>query len=143
MRAIRALLERYVDAVDARDLAGVAECFTENAAYEGSLAGADIGSALAELASRWEQYERTEHSLGCQLVAFARSGEAVEAHAETYVSVHQERRGPEGPESRWTVLCYRDDLVRAPVHGRPEPAWRIAQRRVRTYFRLDWSHVTH
>ncbi|MBM4264995.1 MAG: nuclear transport factor 2 family protein [Deltaproteobacteria bacterium] len=147
VRAIRALLERYAEAVDARDLGGVASCFTEDAAYEGSLAGSDIRSALPDLATRWQEYERTRHSIGCQLVELPRPGERgpFEAHAETYVSVRQQRRRDGRLEGRWVVLVYRDDLVRAPAEGRPAAAspWRIARRRVHTYFRLDWSHTTH
>jgi hypothetical protein len=145
VRAIRALLERYAEALDARDLAGVAACFTEDAAYEGSLAGSDIRAALADLATRWHEYTRTRHSIGCQLVEFPRPDErgALEAHAETYVSVRQERRRDGGLESRWVVLAYRDDLVRTTDEASARAAWRIARRRVHTYFRLDWSHMTH
>src|SRR6185295_19525556 len=92
--AIRELLQRYGSALDARDLEAVRSCFTEDARYDGSLAGDDIGAALADLATRWHEYERTEHRLGCQLVAVAPGGDR--AHAETYVRVFQERRRGNG-----------------------------------------------
>jgi uncharacterized protein (TIGR02246 family) len=122
--AIRALLDRYAIAVDRKDLAMVAGCFTEDCAYDGALGQGTIADALRTLASAFGRYERTLHVTGTQLVELAGD----RANAETYCVAYHVLPGG----AQHTVgVRYLDALLRT------DDGWRIRARVVRTEWTRD------
>jgi ketosteroid isomerase-like protein len=127
--AIRDVVHAYARAVDAKDLAGVAACFTADCAYEGSLGRGTIAEALATLRTAMERYTVTMHFLGTHAATV--DGDA--ARAETYAVAHHVRRDG----GRLVVgVRYQDRLVRTP------DGWRIAARAVRTDWRSEDRSVS-
>ena len=120
--AVRDLLHAYARAVDGKDLAAVAACFTADCAYEGTLGRGTIADALASLEGAFARYDRTMHCMSTQLVEI--DGDA--ARAETYCVAHHVR--PDGGHFA-TGVRYLDALVRT------RAGWRIRQRCVRT----EWT----
>jgi ketosteroid isomerase-like protein len=122
--AVRDVVQAYARAVDAKDLAGVAACFTADCAYEGALGRGTIAEALATLRTAMDRYAVTMHFLGTHAATV--DGDA--AHAETYAVAHHVRR--DGGHLVVGVR-YQDGLVRTP------DGWRIARRVVRTDWRAE------
>lgn len=123
--AIQGLLVRYAHAVDRRDLTTVAECFTQDASYKGSLGEGTIQAALAALRDRMERYESTMHLLGNQLIEI----DGDRARSETYAIAHH-RTNANGDLRLLVVgVRYEDDLVRH------EGRWLIRHRVVH----MEWE----
>jgi len=122
--AIRDLLATYALAVDRKDLARVAGCFTPDCAYEGRLGRGTIAQALAALGDAFARYARTMHLMGTHEAAL--DGDA--ARAETLCIAYHVL--PDGRHLT-TGVRYADDLVRTPA------GWRIRRRVVRT----DWTRT--
>ena len=122
--AVRDLVLTYARSVDRKDLAAVADCFTPDCAYEGSLASGTIADALRTLGGAMARYVRTMHFMGTQTVEV--DGDA--AHALTYCLAHHVRA--DGGLSTVAVR-YRDTLVRTTT------GWRIGARRVETDWRRE------
>jgi uncharacterized protein (TIGR02246 family) len=122
--AIRALLARYAIAVDRKDLAMVAGCFTEDCVYDGALGQGTIADALRTLAAAFGRYARTMHVMGTQLVELAGD----RASAETYCVAYHVH--PDGRQ-RTVGVRYLDALVRT------DDGWRIRSRVVRTEWTRD------
>jgi 3-phenylpropionate/cinnamic acid dioxygenase small subunit len=120
--AVRDLLCAYARAVDGKDLAAVAACFTADCAYEGTLGRGTIADALASLERAFARYDRTMHCLSTQQVEV--DGDA--ARAETYCVAYHVR--PDGAHLT-TGVRYLDELVRT------HTGWRIRRRRVR----IEWT----
>jgi 3-phenylpropionate/cinnamic acid dioxygenase small subunit len=125
--AIESLLSRYARAVDGKDLAAVAACFTPDASYKGSLGEGPAREVLAGLGERWERYRNTMHFLAIPLIEV--HGDTATSDARALV-VH--RFEVNGEERDYVVgLRYVDELER-----RGE-TWLI-RRRVAT---LEWQRV--
>jgi ketosteroid isomerase-like protein len=123
--AIRDVLARYAHAVDRRDLAGVAACFTADAAYEGSLGEGSIEVALRALRERMAQYASTMHFLGNQLIEL--SGDT--ATSETYAIAYHQLQVGDGRRNMAVGVRYLDTLARTPS------GWLICRREVK----LEWQ----
>ncbi len=122
--AIHDLVMRYARAVDRRDLAGVAACFTPDAAYEGQLSTSGIADALARLETALASWDVTQHLMGNQLIEL----HGDRASCETYaVATHVRGEGPTRRELTVAVV-YQDDLVRR------GGGWLICKRVARTLF---------
>lgn len=115
--AIREVLLRYARAVDARDLAVVASCFTPDAHYRGALATGTVADALAALPTAMARYTATRHAITAHTVELA--GDEATSTAEC-TAMHWR---PDGT-CRTVGLRYRDGLVRTAA------GWRIARRDV-------------
>ena len=126
--AIRDVLARYAHSVDRRDLAGVADCFTSDAAYKGSLGEGSIEVALAALRERMQQYTRTMHFLGTQVIELSGPDSA---NAETYAIAYHQLAGDEGPRNMAVGVRYLDTFTRT------ASGWRICRREVS----LEWQRV--
>jgi ketosteroid isomerase-like protein len=120
--AVRDLAHAYAMAVDRKDLAGVAACFTPDCAYEGSLGHGTIAGALQTLARAFERYDRTMHCVSTQRVEV--DGDV--ARSEAYCVAYHVR--PDGGHLT-TGVRYLDELVRTSA------GWRICRRTVRT----EWT----
>ena len=125
--AIADLLARYARAVDARDLAAVASCFTADAVYEGSLGHGTIADAVAALERAMARYQRTLHLLGAPVIEV----DGDRGRAETYCVAYHRTADATGPRDLTVGVHYRDDVVRH--DGR----WRICRRDVTTVWRCD------
>jgi ketosteroid isomerase-like protein len=122
--AIRDLVHAYARAVDAKDLVGVAACFTSDCGYEGALGRGTIADALTAPRTAMDRYAVTMHYLGTH----AATVDGDTARAETYAVAHHVR----GDGGQLTVgVRYHDELVRTP------DGWRIARRVVRTDWRSE------
>jgi len=122
--AIHDLVMRYARAVDRRDFAGVAACFTPDAAYQGQLSRTGIAEALARLEAGLARWDVTQHLMGNQLVEL----DGDRARCETY-ALASHVSGDGGARRELTVaVIYEDELVRTP------DGWRIAGRVARTLF---------
>lgn len=123
--AIQDLLVRYAHCVDRRELEAVADCFTPDAAYSGSLGEGTIKEALIALRDRMLRYDSTMHLLGNQLIEI----DGDRAHSETYAIAHH--RINDGGDLRILAVGvrYDDDLVRR--DGR----WLICRRVVH----MEWE----
>jgi ketosteroid isomerase-like protein len=120
--AVRELAHRYAVAVDHRDLAAVARCFTADCTYDGTLGQGTIADALAALELAFARYARTMHVIGTQTIAL--DGDSAET--ETYCVAHHVR--PDGRQ-RTVGVRYVDAVVRT------AEGWRICRRVVHT----DWT----
>lgn len=119
---VRDVLLAYARGVDAKDLDGVAACFSADATYDGALGRGTIDDALRALDGAMRRYAATVHRMGNQIVAL----DGDRAHSETdCLAEHVLADG-----AQMTVAVrYVDDLVRAPS------GWRIARRAVTTFWR--------
>ncbi len=122
--AIGDLMARYCDRLDAYDIDGVADCFTDDAhADYGPGRGGEIVSraAIAErIRDGQAAFRRTHHQLGHSTVTF-RAGDPSEASAVTAAMTWHERWTG---ERELLALRYVDELRR--VAG----SWLIARRQV-------------
>lgn len=125
--AVREVILRYARAVDRRDLAGVAACFTAEAAYDGALAHGDVRAALTVLAQSLERYESTMHFVGNQLVEL----HGDRAHCETYAVAYHRFARATVKYDRVVAVRYEDELVRE------AEAWLICRRSARTLWTRD------
>jgi ketosteroid isomerase-like protein len=121
---IRDVILGYARPVVRKDLEAVARCFTQECAYEGSLASGRFARALDRLRGAFERYTRTMHVMGTQDVAV--DGDA--ARARTYCIAFHVRT-----DGRHTTVAvrYDDALVRT------GDGWRIARRAVATVWTRD------
>lgn len=117
---IQELLLRYAHAVDRRDLALVASCFTADAKYDGSLGRGSISEALTALRERMARYDSTMHLIGNQFVELRGD----EASSETYTIAYHRFAGDDGPSVLSVAVRYLDTVVRT------SEGWRIRSRRV-------------
>lgn len=122
--AIHDLIMRYARGVDRRDLVQVAACFSEDAAYEGSLGSGGIEVTLAALRERMPRYRTTMHFLTNPLVELA--GDA--ATCETYALVYHRLETEDDTEDFIVGVRYLDDLARG------SNGWRITRRRTAMEF---------
>lgn len=123
--AVREVLVRYADGVDAKDLARVASCFTPDCAYEGQLGHGTVRDALARLEEAFARYRRTQHYLGVSEIAVA--GDRAQAQTGC-LAWHV---GDDGVRLLVGVR-YVDGL------SRRADGWRIHRRGVQTL----WRHAT-
>ncbi|MEW6271590.1 MAG: nuclear transport factor 2 family protein [Thermodesulfobacteriota bacterium] len=123
--AIHDVVMRYARAVDRRDFAGVAACFTSDASYSGMLSRRDVADALRSLHTSLGRYDVTQHFMGNQLVEI--QGDA--ARVETYCVAHH-RPSAAGQEDDLLIVGvrYHDEMTYR------DGAWSIVRRTV-TY---DW-----
>ena len=127
--AIEDVIYRYATAFDARDAAGVASCFTDDATAEfGGVAVTGGGVAIAAFLHLAGGVPRPEPTAGHYFTNVRVTIGEGTAHAESYAISC--RPGPDAPE-RFTMrgLRYHDDLVRA------DGSWRIARR----VHNADWQ----
>jgi ketosteroid isomerase-like protein len=116
-RAIREVVLRYASAVDGRDLAAVASCFTPVASYRGALAVGTIADALAALPAAMARYTATRHTI-------TRHEAVVDGDTARSVSDCTARHWMAAGGCRVVVVRYRDELARG------ADGWRITRRDV-------------
>jgi hypothetical protein len=123
---IQDLIMRYARGVDRRDLDLVADCFTADASYEGTLAVGSIQDALAALAKTLPSFESTMHFMGNQIIDLKQD----KARSETYaIAYHRRKEGSSRSVDLTVAVRYLDELIRC--NGRwfirrrvVEPVWR-------------------
>jgi ketosteroid isomerase-like protein len=125
--AIHDLVMRYARAVDRRDFAAVAACFTRDAAYRGMLSQRDVADALRELGSSLARYHTTQHFMGTQLVELRGD----DASCATYAIAHHFHDAEDGQRELTVAVVYEDELARR------EGAWLIRRRTARTLWVRD------
>ena len=117
--AVRDLVYGYARGVDRRDLELVRSCFTDDCAYEGSLASGRIADMLAALPAAMGRYRSTLHFMGEPTITI----DGNRAQAVTPTVAYHVLREPAGA-LRIVAVRYEDALRRTPG------GWRIASRRV-------------
>jgi 3-phenylpropionate/cinnamic acid dioxygenase small subunit len=115
------LLHRYALAIDDRDWARLATCFTEDAvASYGPMLGRQDGIAAIEKTCRTalEPLDASQHIIGTHEVEI----DGNRARARCYVHAQHTRAGTAGGDNFVIGASYVDELVRTP------DGWRIRER---------------
>lgn len=118
------LLHRYATAIDDRDWARFASCFTADAvALYGPVLGRREGIAAIEKACRdtLEPLDSSQHLVGTHEIEL----DGDRARARCYVHAQHTRAGTAGGDNFTIGATYLDDVVRTP------DGWRIRQRELR------------
>ena len=120
---LRALLQRYARAADARDLAALADVFHPAAVIEGARGTQTLDAWLAAMAAP-RAFPVSMHVLGEPLVAL--DEDEGTAALDTYAVVYQLGDTGAGQGDLTLGIRYEDEVVRH------EGRWVIARRRART-----------
>jgi len=118
-QAIHDLVTLYACAVDRRDFATVAACFTPDAETDYTYFAGPIGEVLEKIRAGVNGFAMTMHVLGNHL-AEVRGDEAT---SETYAVCYHRRPGVPDGAQLVVAMRYLDDLVRTAA------GWRIRRRR--------------
>jgi len=136
--ALRELVERYAQSVDARDVDGVTHLFTEDGAMLSHLfPGTEetpyerVGHTKIHRALELglAQYLATTHMIGAHVVEL----DGAEGDGVVVCMAHHVYDDPEGAGRRLLVMAIRYEDRYAKEHG----MWRFAERRLRLLWRED------
>jgi ketosteroid isomerase-like protein len=117
-QAIRDLVTRYACAIDRRDFAAVAACFTPDAETDYTYFKGPIGEVLDKIRTGVSSFVMTMHVLGNHLAEVAGDTATSETYAICY---HRRASVPDGAQLV-VAMRYLDDLVRT------AEGWRIRRR---------------
>jgi ketosteroid isomerase-like protein len=117
-QAIHDLVTRYACAVDRRDFAAVAACFTPDADTDYTYWKGPIREVLEKIRAGVGGFAMTMHVLGNHLATV--DGDS--ATSETYAVCYHRRPGVPDGAQLVVAMRYLDDLVRTP------DGWRIRRR---------------
>ena len=130
---LRALVDRYADAVDRRDASALRSLFTDDGTLrvqtddgpvENEWQGADVVRSLDVL----EHFASTFHHVGGCVFDEAADGEV---HGRVHCVAHHYERTGNGPVDLVMMIAYHDR------YRRGADAWRIAERRVA----IQWTEL--
>lgn len=126
---IRETLEAYLGALDDRDWAGIAACFTDDAVSHYNDQPEDIlgGQGVADWLHRMVAYNGTNHTLGNARITV--DGDKALARTMVIATLHEGEPGVGRVQVRG--IDYEDKLVRL------GPAWKIRERLHRPVFQYD------
>ena len=130
--ALRHLVDRYADAVDSRDAAGLRALFTpygvlrvqaDGGAVENEWAGDDVVRSFEPLSG----FHRTFHHVGGCVFDDGPDGAVGRVHCQA----HHYERSSNGPVDLVMMITYHDRYAAEP------DGWRIAERRVA----IEWTEL--
>lgn len=121
--ALRALMQRYARAADARDLETLRALFAPDAVIDGSRGRSSREQWLAAMAAP-AAFASSMHMMGDPLIELDSGGDS--ARLDTYAVVYQIGRTESGQSDLTLGVRYRDRAVRT------GSAWVIAERAAQT-----------